>query len=472
MRITIIGGGPGGYTAAFAAAQRGVEVTLVENSNLGGTCLNCGCIPTKTLRATADALELSRRLAEYGVTGGSSALDLDAVRRRKDSVIKILVGGLEKACAHHKVTLLRGMGRLQDAHTVVVRSAEGEVSVSSDAVILATGSRVLELPGLAFDHTVVCSSDDALQLTRIPRRLVIVGGGVIGCEMACIYQAFGSEVTVVEGLDRLLPLPSVDADVSALLQREFRKRKIKMFLGRTLKDVRVEQGLAHGVVAPSPFVPATSAGVAEEAIEADMVLVTVGRASTTQDLGLATVGIDVDKRGWILVDDCLRTSVPGVYAIGDVCGPSRVMLAHVAAVEGLRVVDAVCGVPRPMCYDYVPAAIFTVPEIGSVGLSETQAKERGGRVACGITQMRELGKAQAMGELPGFFKVIVDADSGQLLGVHIVGAHASDLVAEAGLALSVGLNVHQLADTVHAHPTLAEGLYEAVRNAIAAMKTA
>lgn len=468
MRLTIIGGGPGGYTAAFEAARRGCEVTLVERESLGGTCLNRGCIPTKTLRASADALALAGRLAEYGVSCGAGcsapALDLDAARGRKDKVIEILRGGLEKSCAKFKVKLLRGSGRVKDAKTVLVQGADGETAVSGDAVLIATGSKVLELPGLAFDGEHILSSDDALKLTRIPKRLVIVGGGVIGCEMACIYREFGSEVIVVEGQDRLLPLPSVDQDLSALLNREMRKRKIKILTGKTLKDVRVEGDTVRASAAPSPFVQSQAASggqAAEEALEADMVLVTVGRVPATDGLGLEEAGITRDQRGWITVDERLETSLPGVYAVGDVLGPARIMLAHVAAAEGLRVVENLCGAPADMNRDVVPSAIFTAPEIGCVGLSEAQARERGLAVVCGTVQTRELGKAQAMGELPGFFKIVAEAESGRLLGVHIAGAHASDLVAEAALALNMGATVDDIAETIHAHPTLAEGLWEA-----------
>ena len=319
-----------------------------------------------------------------------------------------------------------------------------------------------ELPGLAFDHTHILSSDDALQLDRVPQRLIIVGGGVIGCEMAFIYRSFGAQVTVVEGQDRLLPMPSMDADVSTLLQREMKKRRISCELGRTLKDVRVEDGVVRATLTASPFVDKpTPAQQKEVPVEADMVLVTVGRCPATEGLGLAEAGIETDRRGWVVVDDALKTSLSEVYAIGDLLGPSRVMLAHVAAMEGLCVVEGLCGKPRAMCYDAVPSGVFTSPEVGSVGLSEQQARALGLDVRCVTFQMRELGKAQAMGELPGFFKLVAAADSGRLLGAHIVGAHASDLVAEAALGVANGLTLEQVAHTIHAHPTLAEGMYEA-----------
>ena len=462
MRLTIIGGGPGGYTAAFAAAKKGCDVTLVENADLGGTCLNRGCIPTKTIRASADALLLARRLAEYGVSGcGAPVLDLETVRKRKDSVLDILRGGLEKTCSRLKVNRLRGLAKVVDAKNTLVRTEEGDGNVEGDAVIIATGSRILELPGLPFDHSHVVSSDDALGLERVPSRLIVVGGGVIGCELACVYRAFGSDVIIVEGQERLLPLPSVDAEISALLGREMRKQKIRQLTGRTLKDVHVQDGVARGIVAASPFV--SEASFPGQPVEADMVLVTVGRLPATVGLGLVEAGIATDSRGWISVDERLETSVRGIYAIGDVLGPEHVMLAHVAAMEGICVVASLLGEKMDMRYDAIPSAIFTTPEIGEVGLSESQAREVCANVVCGSSLMRELGKAHAMGELPGFFKIVADAATGRVLGVHIAGAHASDLVAEAALGLSRGMTVRDIASAIHAHPTLAEGLWEAAR---------
>ncbi len=472
MRITVIGGGPGGYTAAFEAARCGCAVTLIETEALGGTCLNHGCIPTKTLRVSADALTMARRLEEYGIVGCTGLeADIPAVLERKERVVGILRNGLERTCTHHKITLLRGTGRVVDAHTVAVKSEVGETVVVGDAVIIATGSRVQQLPGLPLDHTYIVSSDDVLALTHLPKRLVIVGGGVVGCEMACIYRAFGSDVTVIEGMDRLLPMPAVDQDMRVLLQREMRKQKIRVLLGKTLTDVCVADGVVKGKISPSPLLEC-SCSSDNAFLEADMVLVTVGRAPATDGLGLAKAGIAVDTRGWIVVDSHLQTSVPGIYAVGDVLGPSHIMLAHVAASEGLHVVDCLCGGnTQPMCYDNMPSAIFTAPEIGEVGLSEDMARAQGIQVVCGTAQMRELGKAHAMGELAGLFKIVAEATSGRVLGVHIIGVHASDMVAEAGVAITSGLTVHQLARTVHAHPTLAEGVCEAARAACHAMES-
>ena len=471
MKLTIIGAGPGGYTAAFAAAEKGIEVTLIDMAEIGGTCLNRGCIPTKTLRSSADAVMLAGRLPEYGVETGPAKICLDTIRKRKDSVIGILRTGLEKSCSRLKVRFVSGQAEVLSAKEVLVHTKDGDETVTGDAVIIASGSRVLELPGLVNSEkhtTISLNSDDALSLDRIPARLCIVGGGVIGCELACIYRAFGSAVTIVEGQDRVLPMPSVDKDVSTLLNRELRKLKIKVMTGKTLRDLQVSDGVVHAVAATSPFVDVPAEKRTEEPIETDMVLVTVGRKSTADSLGLEKAGVATDKRGWITVDQHLMTNVPGIYAIGDILGPSHVMLAHVASMEGLCALDNILGKERAMDYSVIPSAIFTSPEIGEVGMSEAQAKESCQKVVTGTVQMRELGKAHAMGELPGFFKVIADAESGLLLGLHVAGAHASDLVAEGGIAMEKKATIYDLAATIHAHPTLAEGIYEAARLAVRA----
>lgn len=469
MRLTIIGGGPAGYTAAFEAARRGCEVTLVERSAMGGTCLNHGCIPTKTLRASADAMDMARRLAEYGITGCTApGIDAAAVQRRKTSVIDILRGGLEKTCGRLGIHRLHGAARVRDARTVTVRADDGEQQVEGDAIILATGSCIRELPGLKPDHVRICDSDDALELAEIPESCIIVGGGVIGCELAGILTAFGSRVTVVEAQDRLLPLPSVDADISTLLARELRKRKVRMLPGHTLANVRIEDGLVRATATPW----GEHDTAREEPLEAARLFVTVGRGPATDGLGLAEAGIDTDKGGWIAVDEQLRTSVPGIYAAGDGLGPSHVMLAHVAAMEGLAIVETLLGGNGRMEYAAVPSAIFTAPEIGCVGLTEAQARAAGAEVVCGVTQMRELGKAHAMGELPGFFKIVADRQDGRILGVHMAGAHASDLLGEATLALSLKAGLRDMAATIHAHPTLSEGLLEAARAALHEMERA
>lgn len=463
QRITIIGGGPGGYTAAFAAAKAGAAVTLVEAAHMGGTCLNWGCIPTKTLKASAEALETAHRLSEFGITGGGEAKpDMPAIVARKNKVSEILRGGLEKTCARLKITLLRGRGEVVSASLVRVREADGvERDVAGDKVIIATGSQTLNLPTLPIDHKRIITSDDALELHDIPERMLVVGGGVIGCELAFIFQALGAKVTVVEGLDRILPVPSIDADLSKLIQREMKKRRIGCELARTATKAEVTDTGVRVTLGLSPFVKNLPPGAQKEGvIEADVVLVAVGRVPTTNGLGLAEAGVETDQRGWITVDEKLETSVPGVYAVGDVLGPARIMLAHVAAMEGLVATRNCLGASEAMDYSTVPAAVFTTPEVATVGLTEAQAREQGVNVACPQSNFRELGKAQAMGELAGLFKLVVDADSGRLLGAHLAGAHVSDIIAEPTLALQLGAKAEDLAKTIHAHPTLAEGIFE------------
>lgn len=463
QRITIIGGGPGGYTAAFSAAKAGAQVTLVEAAHMGGTCLNWGCIPTKTLKASAEALETAHRLAEFGISGGGEARpDMPAIVARKNKVSEILRGGLEKTCAKLKVTLLRGRGEVASAGLVRVHGTDGAVQeVAGDKVIIATGSSTLNLPTLPVDHTHIITSDDALELKTIPNRMLVVGGGVIGCELAFIFQALGSKVTVVEGLDRILPVPSIDADLSKLIQREMKKRGIGCELARTASKAEVTATGVQVTLGPSPFVKDLPASAQKESVlEADVVLVAVGRVPNTAGLGLAEAGVETDQRGWIKADARLETSVPGIYAVGDVLGPARIMLAHVAAVEGMVAVRNCLGASEPMDYSTVPAAVFTSPEVATVGLTEAQARDKGFNVACPQSNFRELGKAQAMGELAGVFKLVVDADSGRLLGAHLAGAHVSDIIAEPTLALQLGATAKDLAKTIHAHPTLAEGILE------------
>ena len=450
MKLTIIGGGPGGYTAAFAAAKAGVEVTLVERAHLGGTCLHTGCIPTKTLRSSADALDTVARLREFGIAGDCAATpDMSAIVARKRKVTATLQTGLEKTAAQLKVRVVRGDAEFFGAGLVRVASVDGSLEITGDRVILATGSSPLELPSLPVDHRLVLSSDDALELQTVPEHLVVVGGGVIGCELAFIYRAFGAKVTVIEGQGRLLPLPSVDGEISRLLLREMKKKGIAVELSHTVSRVTPCDGGAAVEIAPFP----TGAGDSR-VLNASAVCVTVGRAPNTA--GLAEAGIALDQRGWIVVDDTLETSVPGVYAIGD-------MLAHMAAAEAHTAVHNILHPEKKKVQSYtvVPSAIFTSPEIGDVGLTEEQAREQGIAARSAVFQFRELGKAQAMGALSGLFKIVAEEGTGKLLGVHIAGAHASDLIAEATFALQKGCSARDLFETIHAHPTLSEGLYEA-----------
>jgi dihydrolipoamide dehydrogenase len=453
-RIAIIGSGPGGYVAAIRAAQLGASVTVIEDTEVGGTCLNRGCIPTKTLVATTEVYEKIKEAASFGIDiDGTATVNVPKIMDREAKVIGTLVKGIRGLFKAHGIELIEGRGAFVDKNTVEVTPKAGgdKLTVTADKVIIATGSRPAEIPTFPFDHEKIISSDDALCFSQVPKRLLIVGAGVIGCEFACIFKGLGAEeVTMVELLPRCLS--TEDVEISDLMARELKKKKIKLITGAKIDKVTVN---ADGTV--------TSAMDDGKEIVSDQVLVSIGRALNTQGLGLDKAGVGQGRRGEILVNEYLETNVPGVYAIGDVIG--GIMLAHVASAEGLVAVENILhGNKKKMDYTVVPAGIFTLPEIGSVGLREHEAEAKGIKVKTGHFQMRGLGKAQAMNELAGMVKVVADAGTDKVLGVHIMGAHATDFVHEAAVAMALGATVKQVAETIHAHPTLAESVMEAMED--------
>jgi len=458
-KIAVLGGGPGGYVAAARAAQMGADVTLVEKDALGGTCLNRGCIPSKIMQTTAGMLHQFQRCKEFGIQlEGSPTVDMAAWMARKEKIVNTQVRGIENLLKHNGVTHLNGSGSVEAIGSLDVRTPGGDtLKVAWDALIISTGSEPLEIPAFPFDGRKVISSTDILNLDRVPASMVIVGGGVIGCEFACMLTDLGARVTVVEALDRLLPLPSVDAGCSKVLQREMKKRKIKFLLQKTVTAVDAGGELASVSIGPSPFVEdIKEKDLQPLQIEADKVLVSIGRKSNAHGIGLENLGIELDKKGWIEADDHLRTRVENVYAIGDALGPAKIMLAHVASAEGIIAAENAMGGNRQMNYDAVPGAIFTSPEVANVGLTEDQAREKNLSFRADTVLFRTVGKAQVIGELAGEAKIVSDNESGKVLGVHIIGAHATDLIAEGTLAVATGRTVKELAETIHAHPTLAE----------------
>lgn len=462
-QITVIGAGPGGYVAAVRAAQLGAEVTIIENDNVGGTCLNWGCIPSKILKVTADLMASFGRAKEFGLAvEGTVRLDMTALNTRKEKVIGDQIRGIEELLRHHKIRHLKGTGRIAGPGRTTVEVKDGDpVDVAWDRLILATGSRPAALPTLPFDGKKIISSNEALYLDAIPDRTVIVGGGVIGCEFAFILSALGSRVTVVEALSRALPLPAVDEACSKLLQREMKKRKITFLSGRIVDSAREKEGALEIAVAPSPFVDTPPRKSGPEVLTADTLLVCVGRTPNIDRLGLEILGVKTDEKGWILANERLETEISGVYAIGDILGPSKAMLAHVASAEGIVAAENAMGAARRIDYGIIPAGTFTMPEVANVGLSEKEARERSDAVRADTVLFRSIGKAQVLGELAGEAKIVSDGETGKILGIHLVGPHATDLIAEGTLAIQLGATVGELADTVHAHPTLAEILMEA-----------
>jgi len=446
-RITIVGSGPGGYVAAIRAAQRGARVTVVEDAEVGGTCLNWGCIPTKTLIASTDALEMARHAADFGVElSGEVTYNLPKIRERRDKVVSTQVKGIRALFKSWGVDLIPGRGSLISEDVVrAVRKDGTTQDIRSDRIIIATGSRPAAIPGLPFDGNNILSSNDAVLMHEVPASILIVGAGVIGCEFAFLYRSLGSSVTVVEMLPRALS--SEDEDISSLIEKELKKAKIKLITGARIESMK---GTAEGVTA------VLSNG---QEVQAAKALVSIGRALNTEGLRLEDAGLAAGKRGEVPVNDRMETIVPGIYAIGDVTG--IMMLAHVASRQGIVAAENALGGSVRMDYTAVPAGIFTRPEIGSAGLREHQARERGMKISTGTFPYRALGKAHAMGEIAGIVKVIADAGTDRVLGVHICGAHAADLVHEGALAITMGATSKQLGAMIHAHPTLAEGIMEA-----------
>ena len=450
MKITVLGAGPGGYVAAIRAAQLGAEVTVIEEGEVGGTCLNWGCIPTKTLIASAEALHKIKNAKSFGLDlDGTVTPNIEKIVERKNKVVGIQVKGIRGLFTSWGVRLIEGRGVIVDPKKVTVTLQDGSTEeVETDKIIISTGSRPAQIPVFPFDGKRILSSDNAINPDSIPKSLLIVGAGVIGCEFAFIYKEFGSEVTMVEMMPNAVS--TEDEEISQILERELKKNKIKLLTNTSVEKVDVKDDgvsvqLSNG-----------------KTLEAEKVLVSIGRAVNSENIGLEEAGVEKGKRGEILVDSRMQTNVDGIYAIGDVVG--GVMLAHLASKEGIIAAENAAGGNSEMKYDVIPAAIFTSPEIGSVGMREKQVAEKGIKYKVGRFQFRSLGKAHAMGEIVGLFKIIADESTDKILGAHIIGAHASDLIHEVALAMEKGLTTKDMAHMIHSHPTLAEGVMEAAED--------
>jgi|GEM_PF-20763 len=471
--LVVVGGGPGGYPAAIRAAQLGLKTALVEKERPGGVCLNWGCIPTKAMLRSAEVLETARHGAEYGVLADNVRLDYAAVLARKDRVVKSLTDGVAGLLAASGVAVTIGHARLTGPRTVeVVGVGDAPLgpagprynappapdgapvsTLEGRNLLLATGSTPAVLPIPGIDLPGVVTSDGAFLLEEVPRRIVIIGASAVGAEWATMFAAFGSEVTMVELLGRLLP--AEDEDVGKALARSFARRGIKVETGRTVTGIA-----PVGDQAPPLLVTvADPDGGNPREVEADVVLVGVGRRPNTAELGLERAGVATGQRGWVEVDDRLRTGVPGVHAVGDVTG--RVLLAHVASHQGLVAAGVMAGHDERMDYRAVPAATFTHPEVASVGLTEAAAREESHDVAVGRFPFSALGRAQTFGGVEGLVKVVAERDDGHVLGVHVIGPGASDLIPEGVLAMQLQATLADIAATIHAHPTLGEGTMEA-----------
>ncbi len=453
--IVVIGSGPGGHVAALKAAKRGKSVAVVEMAELGGVCLNWGCIPTKAMLKSAQVYHYMTSAAAYGIEfEGEVKPSLDKIVERSRAVAEQMNKGIAFAFKKAGVAVLAGRGRIAERGVVEVTSADGSVErVEADHIILATGSRPRELPSIPIDGQRVISSKDALVMRQLPESMVIIGSGAIGCEFAWVYAALGVQVTVVEYLPQMLPL--ADEEISRTLERSFRKMKATVLTSTAVKAVRVnENGCEVDVEGKKG---ATT-------LVADVVLSAVGVKSNIEALGLEELGVKVE-RDKIVVDNCFRTNVEGVYAIGDIVATPA--LAHVASAEATVCVEAICGgTPEPIDYTTIPSCVYTTPEVAMVGLTERQANEQGYEVKVGKYQYMASGKATAAGDRDGLVKLVYDAKTDQLLGAHIIGGAVTEMLGEPTLAKRLGLTARQIASTVHSHPTMYEGLLEATEEVL------
>jgi dihydrolipoyl dehydrogenase len=451
--VVVIGGGPGGYPAAIRAAQLGLKTACVEmRGTLGGTCLNIGCIPSKALLQSSEKFEeATHALAQHGIKIAGVELDLAAMMTRKDKVVADNTRGIEFLFKKHKIEWVKGKGRLTGPGRVAVGGGDGAArDLQAKSIVIATGSDVMPLPGVAIDEKRIVSSTGALALAEVPRRLVVVGGGYIGLEMGSVWRRLGSDVTVVEFLDRITP--GMDAELAKSLQRVLQKSGFEFKLGQKVVSARESN---EGVTLT--LEPAKGGDRTE--IAADVVLVSIGRRPYTEGLGLKEAGVALDERGRVKVDANFATNVPGIYAIGDViAGP---MLAHKAEEEGIVLAERLAGQKPHVNYDAIPAVVYTWPEVATVGKTEEELKAAGTEYRVGKFPFTANARARANGFTEGFVKILADKTTDRVLGVHMIGPDAGTMIAEAALAMEYGATAEDIARTCHAHPTLNEAVKEA-----------
>lgn len=452
--LLVVGGGPGGYVAAIRAAQLGKDVTLVEKDELGGVCLNVGCIPSKALIYAAYLYEKIQHAETFGISAKDVHINLERLQAWKESVVKRLTGGVEQLCKGNGINLIKGKATFTAPKKCLVESEHGTQTIEFKDCIIATGSVPMTIPGFEIDGEIVIDSTGALALKKLPESLIVIGGGYIGLELGMVYAKFGSKVTVVEMLDNLLP--GTDPELVRVVVRKVKELKMDVYLKSQAKELKKGKDGAQLTVQ-------TQEG--EIKLSAEKVLVSVGRRpNTPPELGLERLGVQPDPKGFLKTDSQMRTGVPHIYAIGDVAGPP--LLAHKASHEGIVAAEAICGLKSAADWQTVPAVIFTDPEIAYAGLSESEAQQAGYKTITGKFPFAALGRALTLGETDGFIKIIADAETKVVLGVQIVGPEASTLISEAVLAIEMGATLEDLALSIHPHPTLPEGLMEAAEAAL------
>ena len=446
--IGVIGAGPGGYVAALRAAGLGATVALIEKDEVGGTCLNRGCIPTKAILSSTSLLRRIQRSGDLGISVGEVSFDASAIASRSRGVVETMRKGVEGLLSGANVRLIRGSGTLKGPKEIEVMTAEGIVSIGCRAVILATGSEWIELPGLETDGKRVITSDDAFSLEDIPSSIAIVGGGAVGCEFAEIYSALGADTTIVEMMPQLLP--GEDKELARRLEAALKRKGI-----RTATSTRVT-GLDRGgeklkVLTENP-----------RPLEADRVMVAVGRKHAAADLGLEAAGVEVQSKG-IVTDARMQTNVPGLYAIGDVTG--RFLLAHVASAQGVVAAENACGRTSEIDYGAIPRCVYTEPEYAAVGMDEAEAREAGLEPAVYRVQLGRVGRALTLGETFGLAKMTCVRDTGRVIGFHLLAPHASELITEVSVGMAGGMTAEELSRVIHPHPTMSEIVWEAAQGA-------
>ncbi|WP_148551407.1 dihydrolipoyl dehydrogenase [Paraclostridium bifermentans] len=449
MKVAVIGGGPGGYVAAIKAAMLGAEVTVIEKRKVGGTCLNVGCIPTKALLASSSLISSIKEAKDFGIhINGEVEANFDDIMNRKNKVVSQLISGIEFLFEKRGIKLVNGFGKLVDTNKIEVNKEDGSKElVEADKIILANGSQPVILPMFPYDGDKIITSDEALNLKDVPKSLLIVGGGVIGCEFGQFFRALGTEVTIVEMFDQLLPLE--DKDVAKQLQRQFKKDKIKVMTGVKIEKCEIVDNKVVAILSNG------------KEVKAEKALLSIGRKPYLDNSGIEDIGIQLD-RGKVIVNENLETNVKGIYAIGDIINTP--FLAHVASKEGLVAAqNAVCGNSKTVNYAAVPRCVYTEPEVAGVGKTEKELQENGIEYNTGQFDFRALGKAQAIGHFQGFIKILAD-ENDKIIGASIVGPHATDLLTELSLAVHLGLTVEEVGDVIHAHPTLSEGIMEALHD--------
>lgn len=444
MKIAVIGGGPGGYVAAIKAAQLGAETILIEQKKVGGTCLNIGCIPTKALLTSTALYKAVQQAEQYGINiTGEVKIDLNTINQRKEEIVGQLVRGVGFLLKKNGVKIMEGFGKITGRNTIAVSKDEQETEIiTADKIIIATGSKPLVPDLFPYDGQKVITSDQALFLDEIPRSLLIVGGGVIGCEFGQYYQKIGTKVSIIEMLDQLLP--NEDPDTASELSKQFKSDGMECFTRTKVEKVDVNNHV-------------TAILSSGDQITADLMLVAIGRKANISNIGLGELGIEVES-GKIKVNQYMETSIDDIYAIGDVINTP--FLAHLASKEGIVAVENALGNKTTVNYQAVPRCVYTEPEVAAVGLTEKEAQAKGIKSKVGKFRMAGIGKALVIGKTQGFVKVITD-NNGVIIGASIVGAHATDLLAELSLAVHFGLTAKQVGEVIHPHPTLSEALMEA-----------